>query len=124
MSFERTRLYSEAFLQDHQDFTPAEQEFFKQHFFSMRERVEPLVARVLKDMPGYTVHDITHLDALWETASLVAGDDLSLNPPEAFVLGGAILLHDASMTLAAYPGGINDLKNLPEWRDFVAIATS
>ncbi|WP_457584575.1 HD domain-containing protein [Ensifer canadensis] len=73
-------------------------------------------------MPDYTVHDISHLDALWEMASLVVNDDLTLNPAEAFVLGAAILLHDASMTLAAYPGGIEELKTLTEWQDFVAIS--
>jgi len=72
-------------------------------------------------MPGYTVHDITHLDALWETASLVAEVTLTLNPPEAFVFGGAVLLHDAGMTLAAYPGGMTEVRALPEWEDFAAL---
>ena len=39
-------------------------------------------------------------------ASLVAKPSLTLNPPEAFVFGGAVLLHDAAMTLGAYPGGL------------------
>ncbi|MBF2715463.1 ATP-binding protein [Agrobacterium vitis] len=121
MSFERSRLFSESFLQDRPGIDSNEQERFKGYFLAMRARVEPLVARVLRDMPEYTVHDITHLDALWETASLVAADDLWLNPAEAFVFGGAILLHDASMTIAAYPGGIDDLKMLLEWRDFAAL---
>ncbi|CDZ64356.1 Hypothetical protein, partial CDS, partial [Neorhizobium galegae bv. orientalis] len=122
MAFERTRLYSEAFLQNHSDASLQEQEFFKQQLNAMRSRVEPLVARVLRDMPGYTVHDISHLDALWETASLVAGEQVVLSPPEAFVFGGAILLHDASMSLAAYPDGIEELKKLDEWRDFAALS--
>jgi hypothetical protein len=83
----------------------------------MRERVKPLVSRIAADMPGYTVHDITHLDALWETASLVAPNELTLNPPEAFVFGGAVLLHDAAMTLAAYPDGLGDLKRTTLWAD-------
>ncbi|MBA8880870.1 HD domain-containing protein [Phyllobacterium myrsinacearum] len=124
MSFERSRLYSEAFLQDSSEFDSTEQNFFMHHLASMRARVEPIAARILRDMSGYTVHDITHLDALWEMASLVAGDNLTLNPPEAFVFGGAILLHDASMTLAAYPGGLDELKQLNEWKDMVALGTS
>jgi hypothetical protein len=51
----------------------------------------------------------------------VATDDLALNPPEALVFGGAVLLHDAAMTLAAYPGGLADIKATPEWADTMAI---
>ncbi len=120
MSFENTRLYRESFLTGKAE-TKDERDFFRQHLLAMRKRVEPIVARVLRDMPGYTVHDITHLDALWETASLVADNSLRLSPPEAFVFGAAILLHDASMTLAAYPGGIESLKSLLEWKDFATL---
>lgn len=121
MSFENTRLFREALVSDGNDKRRDEREFFRQHYLALRSRVEPIVARVLRDMPGYTVHDITHLDALWETASLVADDSVSLSPPEAFVFGGAILLHDASMTLAAYPDGIDSLKSSLEWQDFSAL---
>lgn len=116
-----TSLWRKAFLENRTDSSNAEQAFFRQHLEDMRERVKPLVARIMRDMPGYTVHDITHLDALWETASLLATDDLALNPPEAFVFGGAVLLHDAAMTLAAYPGGLADLKTTPEWADAMAL---
>ena len=116
-----TSLWRNALIEKRNDCSTAEQTFFRQHLEDMRERVKPLVARTMRDMPGYTVHDITHLDALWETASLVATDDLALNPPEAFVFGGAVLLHDAAMTLAAYPGGLADIKATPEWADTVAI---
>lgn len=120
LTFENTWLWRTAFVEPFDGSSQEEQRFFKAQFLAMRELVEPLVARVMRDMPGYTVHDITHLDALWETASLVAKPGLGLNPPEAFVLGGAILLHDAAMTLAAYPGGLEDLKNTAEWADIVA----
>jgi hypothetical protein len=64
-----------------------------------------LAAEIHRDLPEFTVHDITHLDALWEIADIVAGEQFSLTPPEAFVLGGAFLLHDLGMSLAAYPQG-------------------
>ncbi|MFW9088101.1 HD domain-containing protein, partial [Pseudomonas sp. P2758] len=67
-------------------------------------------------MPSLTVHDITHIDALWWTASEVAGSDYPLNPAEAFVLGGAFLLHDSAHCIAAYPGGIEEIRKLPEWQ--------
>ena len=87
---------------------------------SIRGRAEHLVSLIPHDIPGLTVHDITHLDALWETASLIAGDNYPLNPAEAFVFGAAVLLHDSAMSLAAYPGGLDEVRATPEWRDAVA----
>jgi len=55
-------------------------------------------------------------------ADLIAGPDFSLNPAEGYVLGGAILPHDAAMTVAAYPGGQADLEQTPEWADAVQVA--
>ncbi|MDD2893282.1 MAG: ATP-binding protein [Halothiobacillaceae bacterium] len=90
-------------------------------FEAFRERVMPLVAQIHKDMPDLTVHDITHIDALWQTASEIAGASYPLNPAEAFVLGGAFLLHDAAHCVAAYPGGMDELKQQPEWQDCAAL---
>ena len=86
----------------------------------MRERVEHLVARIASDMKEMTVHDISHLDALWEMGSIVAKDSVELNPPEAFVFGGAVLLHDAAMSLAGYPNGLDELKEEMQWKDTYA----
>ncbi len=91
-------------------------------FRDFRNRVSSLVAQIHKDMPSLTVHDITHIDALWWTASEIAGPDYPLNPSEAFVLGGAFLLHDAAHCIAAYPGGIDEIRLLPEWTYFAAMA--
>ncbi|MCW2247768.1 signal transduction histidine kinase [Azospirillum fermentarium] len=67
-----------------------------------------------------TVHDISHLDALWDTASSVAEGAVNVNPAEAFVLGASILLHDAAMSLAAYPGGLTEVRTTMAWKDAVA----
>ena len=93
----------------------------RETFLRVREKVEWLVSLISKDMPYYTVHDISHLDALWEIADTIAGDNYPLNPAEAFVLGGSILLHDAGMCLAAYPHGMDDIKATPQWLDSVAM---
>jgi len=53
---------------------------------------------------------------------LIAGDEFKLNPAEAFVFGGAVLLHDAGMSIAAYPGGLECIKSTPEWHDSYAWA--
>jgi hypothetical protein len=117
----QTSLWKRAFVEPHANTSPDEQAFFRLHLEAMRSRAEPLAARILRDMPGYTVHDISHLDALWETASLVASDEMSMNPPEGFVFGAAVLLHDAAMTLAAYPGGVRELQQTTEWQDIAAL---
>jgi hypothetical protein len=116
-----TSLWKRAFEDRRDDAAPDEQSYFRIHLEEMRERAQALVARIAGDMPEYTVHDVTHLDALWETASLVTPIQLHLNPPEAFVFGAAILLHDAGMTLADYPGGIAELKRLAIWGDIAAL---
>jgi hypothetical protein len=76
--------------------------------FGLRERTAVLAAEIDRDLPGLTVHDITHLDALWEMADLIAGPDYPLNPLEAFTLGGAFLLHASASPsppgLAVAPG--------------------
>ena len=84
---------------------------------SMRSKTNQLVSRIQADCPGITVHDATHLDALWEIADILTNDQFELNPAEVFVFGGAVLLHDAGMAAAAYPHGIRETL---QWRDAVA----
>ncbi|MBM0108603.1 ATP-binding protein [Steroidobacter sp. S1-65] len=94
--------------------------YLRTHFKGFRERVAGLVATLGAELPGLTVHDITHLDALWRVADQIAGGDYPINPAEAFVLGGAFLLHDAAHVLAAYPGGLAQIKESLYWRDLIA----
>lgn len=87
----------------------------------MRERVAPLAAEIHRDLPSYTVHDVSHLDALWEVAGTIVGPKYEINPLEAFVLGGAFLLHDLGMSLAAYPDRAEQLRTDPAWQDTVSL---
>ena len=89
---------------------------------SFRERVGQLIGFIPRDMPGYTVHDLTHLDALWEMADVIVGNEYHLSPAEAYVLGGAILLHDAGMTVAAYVGGRPEIERTVEFSAAYAAA--
>lgn len=91
-------------------------------FIKFRERARVLAGEIHQDLPGFTVHDISHLDALWEIATTIAGDDYFLTPTEAFVLGGAFLVHDLGMGLAAYPQGIAGLKSETNWQDTLTVA--
>ena len=76
-----------------------------------------LTSRIVVSLPELTIHDISHLDALWEVGSTVAGSDFPLNPIEAYVFGAAVLLHDAGLCFEAYSGGRDALHETLEWRD-------
>lgn len=88
---------------------------------SFRKNCEVLAAHIAHDFPEFTVHDITHIDSLWEIASLITGENYPLNPAEAFVLGGAILIHDLGMAAAAYVEGVESLYLEDEWRDIISL---
>jgi hypothetical protein len=84
-------------------------------------KVSDLAARIASSLPQLTVHDASHLEALWETADVIAGDTYPLNAMEAFVLGGAILLHDAALCFEAYEGGQQGVRDTAEWKDAYSI---
>ena len=88
-------------------------------YLAMRENAKELVSLIPNDCRGITVHNITHLDALWETADLIAGPAFEINAAEAFVFGAAVLIHDAGMTVAAFPGGLPELTTTTEWTDTI-----
>lgn len=73
--------------------------------------------QIQKSVPGLTLHDERHFDALWARADQIAGTDITLNPLELFVLGGAILVHDNANSIAAFPGGMAEVATTPEWAD-------
>lgn len=118
--FTRTKLWQITLApQGHDDSEDITRERLRTTYLRFRDRAESLAGEIACDLPDYTVHDITHLDALWKLASLITGPNFPLTPTEAFVLGGAFLIHDLGMGLAAYPNGIEDLKKEPHWNDVV-----
>ena len=56
---------------------------------NFRNNVAHLTSRIAAGLPHLTIHDIMHLDALWEVADKIVGDEFPLNPLEAYVFGGA-----------------------------------
>ena len=95
-------------------------EELRQAFLKFRDNASFLVSRISADLPGLTQHDITHLDNLWDTASIIAGENYPINPLEGFILGGAILLHDSALCFEAYEDGKNGLRNTSQWKDAYA----
>jgi hypothetical protein len=107
LPLEASRLWSAAFKMRRESHLLSD----PRELLSFRERAEQLVAQIPKDLRQLTVHDVSHLDALWQYADVIVGPDFQINPVEGFVLGGAFLVHDAGMSFAAYPGGYDDLLN-------------
>lgn len=96
-------------------------EHLRAEFLKTRSKVASLVGKISEVLPGLTVHDISHLDGIWEVADLIAGENYPLNPLEAFILGGAILLHDSAMCWEAYENGQTGVRKTVEWQDAYAV---
>ncbi|MCD4846236.1 MAG: ATP-binding protein, partial [Methanosarcinales archaeon] len=122
--FENTKLWQITLaIQSEPDPEHQQRMRLRETFYSFRERAKMLAGEISRDLPDFTVHDISHIDALWEMAQLVAGQDFVLTPPEAFVLGGAFLIHDLGMGVAAYPNGIEELRKGQLWNDTIFAET-
>jgi hypothetical protein len=119
-SYDKTGIWQQALAARVDDPYTKERERLRAAYESVRARAQPLAEAIAKDLPDFTVHDITHSDALWEYADLIAGPAYPLNPCEAFVLGCAFLVHDLGMGLAAHPEGRAGLRKLVLWKDTVA----
>lgn len=91
-------------------------------YSSFRTKAFQLTAQISRTLPSLTIHDGTHLDALWEMADIIAGPNYPLNPMEGFIFGGAILLHDAALCFEAFEGGVEGLRSTTEWKDCFAAA--
>ena len=83
----------------------------------IRTNAKNLTSRIAGSLPNLTIHDISHLDALWDVASIVAGRDFPFNPLEAYIFGATVLLHDAGLCFEAYSGGRDALRSTLQWRD-------
>jgi Histidine kinase-, DNA gyrase B-, and HSP90-like ATPase len=119
MSFEKTGLWRRTLGGEGQAHE-ASCERLRVAYRRFRHNVSLLAEEINRELPDYTVHNITHIDALWEVADKIAGASYPINPLEGFVLGGAFLLHDLGMGLASWPGREAKLKAHRRWRGTVA----
>jgi hypothetical protein len=117
--FKNTNLYQTTLASQRRDQFEVPRERLRNALENFRQRASLLAGEIHVDVRNLTVHDITHIDALWETADIIAGERIGLTPTEAFVLGGAFLVHDLGMGLAAYPGGLAELQSRREWNDLI-----
>lgn len=92
---------------------------FKLSFEKARDNATFLLSKIRTDFPNLTVHDITHVDSLWNVADTIIGKDYNINPLEGYVLGIAFLIHDAALSYETV-GGIDKLRKTIEWQDAYA----
>ena len=86
----------------------------------LETHVSDILTKIPPDCRGLTVHDIRHIHQLWDVASTICGRKYPVNPLEGFVLGAAFLIHDAGLTAAAYPGGIEGIRQTQFYQDMLA----
>ena len=91
----------------------------KDSYYNARQNAKYLLDKIMDDFPNLTVHDISHVDALWRVADTIIGPSYPVNPLEGYVLGVAFLIHDAALSYAAV-GGIDSLRATVEWQDAYA----
>lgn len=113
---ERTSIWANSLGQEDRK-SNAELERLRSSFRDVRNKAAVLTNQISSDFRNLTQHDISHLDALWETASLLIGEEYKINPVEAYVLGCAILLHDSGLSFAAFEGGTSEIRESTFWLD-------
>lgn len=97
-----------------------EKEYLRVEYQKAHDHAALLAGDINRFLPEFTVHDISHLDALWKMADIFLPENYPLNPVEVFVLGVSFLIHDLGMGLAAYPNGMVTIQNEMLWKDTVA----
>ena len=101
------------------DESAAARERLRAAFTTCRQSAGLLADEIRRDLPQLTLHNLTHIDALWETAGTILGPNYDITPAEGFVLGVAFLFHDLGMALPTVDGGIEALKADSRWKDLV-----
>lgn len=91
----------------------------EEEYEKTRDNAEYILGKIREDFPNLTVHDISHVDSLWQVGSVIVGNDYLINPLEGYVLGCAFVMHDAVLSYEA-AGGVSQLRNTIEWRDIYA----
>lgn len=88
-------------------------------YLLLRDTIAELFTDSFRDVSDFTLHDKAHIDALWETASMICGDVIELNPAEAYVLGCAFVFHDAAMGRIPATEDVPAFMGHVEWRDLL-----
>lgn len=120
-AYERSSLWRRTLAAVPGDPYEGDREMLRSAYQNFRDNVEFVAAEIALSMPEFTDHSITHVDALWDTASIIVGEETPINPLEGFVLGGAFLLHDIGMGIAAFLNDENDPRKGLQFEDTCAL---
>lgn len=118
MSYQDTDLWKRTLGSEHE-----KAQYLRESFLDARENAEYLLGKIRDDFPQLTVHDITHVDSLWDVADTIIGPDYPINPLEGYILGISFLIHDAALSYETV-GGIDKLRETVEWKDAYADGTN
>lgn len=89
----------------------------RNEYESIHENVKFLANGISSIFPEYTLHDISHIDELWDAADIILNQSkIELNPAEGFVLGCSFLFHDLGMSSITYDDR-ETLENDVIWKD-------
>lgn len=80
--YEETRLWTRSLAARDRDAYSSQRQKLTSAYHNFRERAALVAAEIPQDLREYTVHDVTHLDALWEIAEQISGEDIYLTPTE------------------------------------------
>ena len=114
MNYQDTSLWKRTLGSNSKDVKP-----LRESFLDARRNADFLLRKIRMDFPNLTVHDITHVDSLWNVANTIIGEDYPINPLEGYVLGISFLIHDAALSYDAV-GGKDKLRDTIEWKDAYA----
>lgn len=103
-------------LAEQNDVYESQRTALRESYIQARKNITGLLDKIRGDFPNLTLHDISHVDTLWETASVIIGDDYEITPLEGYVLGCAFLIHDAALCYEAFDGKEN-LRATVVWKD-------
>ena len=114
--YAETILWKKAFEQQNDSNDPL-RENLKVAFMNARQNASYILEKIRNDFPSLTIHDISHVDSLWQVGSVIVGEEYDINPLEGFVLGCAFLMHDAVLSYEA-AGGKKRLRETTIWKDY------
>ncbi len=118
MSYRQSKLWLSSLAAKNDDWE-SKRTVLREEYESVRKNVVYLLEKIHQDFPSLTLHDITHVDALWQVGSVIVGETYSINPLEGFVLGCAFIMHDAVLSYDAF-GGVEQLRETDLWKDCYA----
>jgi len=120
-NFKRTNLWINS-LSDESPYNLQDKDsvlYLREVFLKSRERSIFFLNQISKDNPSLTIHNIDHVDCLWETASTICDDKINLNPLEAFIFGFCSLFHDMGLSLTTYDTNCEEIILSKEYQDAI-----